>query len=239
MIYQVKTSEYSTPWEPNEEDQVTSKQNTSIAKDQLQRDLLRLLELFREQELSSGVNINLRVAYPTVRESSTNDLILTKEDFDGPGDKLLDKLGLNFSPSEPPTLSLSSEEIKYLFLTLVARYIGLLSCVPLKTCSEALEHGQERIDLEIKSVDQAYRAGTVEHNETEQTEEQEDQTVPLSQVNSLTIKELLLQRDELSRHIKEAIETRAYREGPFKKKYPEIFSVIDWKKLKLDNKVRL
>ena len=179
------------------------------------------------------MNINLRVAYPTVRESSTNDLILTKEDFDGPGDKLLDKLGLNFSPSEPPTLS--EEEIKYLFLTLVARYIGLLSCVPLKTCSEALEHGQERIDLEIKSVDHAYRAVSVEHSETEQTEEQEDQ----SQGNTLSIKALLLQRDELSRHIKAAIDKRAYRDGPFKEKYPELFSVIDWEKLKLANKVRL
>ena len=194
------------------------------------------MELFREQELSSGVNINLRVAYPTVRESSTNDLILTKEDFDGPGDKLLDKLGLNFSPSEPATLS--EEEIKYLFLTLVARYIGLLSCVPLKNCSEALEHGQERIDLEIKRVDHAYRV-TVEDNEMEQTEEQEDQTVPSSQVNSLTIKALLLQQDELSQHIKAAIERRKYREGPFKKRRKGMFSVIDWEKLKLDNKVRL
>lgn len=228
MIYQVKTSEYSTPWEPNEEDQFTSKQSTSIAKDQLQRDLLRLLELFSEQELSSGVNINLRVAYPTVRESSTNDLILTKEDFDGPGDKLLDKLGLNFSPSEPATLS--EEEIKYLFQTIVARYIGVKSCVPLKNCSEALEHGQDRINLEIKSVDHAYRGASVEHNETEQTEEQEDQTVPSSQRNNLSMNELLLQRDDLSRKIKAAVDKRAYREGPFKEKYKEIFSVIDWKK---------
>ena len=236
MIFQVKTSEYSTPWEPNEKDQTFSQRNTSIAKDQLQRDLLRLLELFGEQELSSGVNINLRVAYPTVRESSTNGLILTKEDFDGPGEKLLDKLGLNFSPSEPAILS--EEEIKKLFLTLVARYIGVLSCVPLKNCSEALEHGQERIDLEIKSVDHAYRAVSVEYNESDPSEEQEDQTVPLCQRNNSSIKTLLLERDELSRNIKSAIDKRTYREGPFKEKYEEIFRVIDWKKLKLANKVR-
>ena len=141
-------------------------------------------------------------------------------------------LGLNFSPSEPATLS--EEEIKNLFLTLVARYIGLLSCVPLKTSSEALQHGQERIDLEIKRVDHAYRV-TVEDNEMEQTEEQEDQTVPSSQVNSLTIKALLLQRDELSRNIKDAIDKIAYRVGRFKEKYREIFSLIDWKKIKLDD----
>ena len=208
-----------------------------MAKDQLQRDLLRLLELFREQELSSGVNINLRVAYPTVRESSTNDLILTKEDFDGPGDKLLDKLGLNFSPSEPATLS--EEEIKKLFRTLVARYIGLLSCVPLKNCSEALEYGQERIDLEIKKrVDHAHRAVSVEDNGTEQTEEKEDQTVPSSQMNNFSIKKFLLQHDKLSRNIKDAIDQKAYREGPFKEKYKELFSAIDWKKLKPADKVR-
>ena len=194
------------------------------------------MELFPEQELSSGVNINLRVAYPTVREASTSDLILTKEDFDGPGDKLLEKLGLNFSPSEPATLS--EEETKKLFRTLVARYIGLLSCVPLKNCSQALEHGQERINLEIKRVDHAFRSGVVGDNEMEQTKEQEDQTVPSSQRNSNSIKELLLKRDELSRNIKAAIDKRAYRKGPFKKKYKEIFSVIEWKKLKLANKVR-
>ena len=182
------------------------------------------MELFGEQELSSGVNINLRVAYPTVRESSNNGLILTKEDFDGPGDKLLNKLGLNFSPSEPAILS--EEEIKKLFLTLVARYIGVLSYVPLKNCSEALEHGQERIDLEIKSVDHAYRAGSVEDSETE------------DQRNNSSIKTLLLERDELSNNIKTAIDKRTYREGPFKEQYEEIFRVIDWKKLKLANKVR-
>ena len=108
----------------------------------------------------------------------------------------------------------------------------------MKNCSEALEHGQERIDLEIKSVDHAYRAVSLEHNETEHTEEQEDQTVPSSQRINLSIKALLLQRDELSGNIKDAIDKRKYREGPFQKKYPKVFSVIDWTKLKLDNKVR-
>merc|ERR1719411_2090973 len=35
---QVKTSEYSTPWEPNEEDQRISQPSTRMAKDQLQGD---------------------------------------------------------------------------------------------------------------------------------------------------------------------------------------------------------
>ena len=114
----------------------------------------------------------------------------------------------------------------------------MFSCVPLKKCSEALEHGQERIDLEIKSVDHAYRAVSVEYNESDPSEEQEDQTVPSSQRNNSSIKTLLLERDELSRDIKSAIDKRTYREGPFKEKYEEIFRVIDWKKLKLANKVR-
>ena len=228
MISQVKTSEYSTPWEPNEKDQKFCQRNTSIAKDQLQKDLLRLLELFGEQELSSGVNINLRVAYPTVLVSSTDDLNLTKEDFDGPGDRLLDKLGLNFSPSQPATLSSEEiERIKKLFLTLVSRYIGLLSCFPLKNGSEALEHGQERTELEIKRVDNAYKV-SVEDDEKEQMKEQDN----------YSIKELLLQQDELSRNIKEAVEKRKYREGPFRKNYPEIFYAIDWNQLKLANKVK-
>ena len=193
-----------------------------MAKDQLQRDLLRLLELFREQELSSGVNINLRVAYPTVRESTTNDLILTKVDFDGPGDQLLEKLGLNFSQSEAEEI----DRTKKLFLTLVSRYIGLLSCVPLKNCSEALEHGLETINLQIKSVLHAYRS--------QFSVEQENQTV---QKDNQIIKELLLS-DQLSTNIKEAIDSKTYREGPFKEKYQEIFHVIDWKKLNLENKVR-
>ena len=185
------------------------------------------MELFREQELSSAVNINLKVAYPTVRESTTNDLILTKVDFDGPGDQLLDKLGLNLSQSEAETHS--SEEIdriKKLFLTLVSRYIGLLSCVPLKNCSEALEHGLETINLEIKSVLHAYRSQI--------SLEQENQT---DQRDNQIIKELLLS-DQLSTNIKEAIDSKTYREGPFKEKYQEIFHVIDWKKLNLENKVR-
>ena len=128
--------------------------------------------------------------------------------------------------------------MKNLFRTLVARYIGLLSCVPLKDCFEALEHGQERINLEIKSVDHAFRAVSVEHDETEPSEEQEDQTIPSSQRNNSGIKTLLLERDELSQNIKTAIDKRTYREGPFKEKYEEIFRVIDWKKLKLANKVR-
>ena len=52
------------------------------------------------------------------------------------------------------------------------------------------------------------------------------------------MKELLLQRDELSRDIKAAIEKTAFREGLFKRKYKEIFNIIDWKKIKLANKVR-
>ena len=191
------------------------------------------MELFPEQELSSGVNINLRVAYPAVRESSNNDLILTKEDFDGPGDKLLDKLGLNLK-SEPATLTEKEiERIKKLFLTLVSRYIGLLSCVPLKNCSEALEYGLERIYQEIKSKLHAFRSISLDNdNEAVQLDEHEDQR------NNPAIKELLLQRDELSKNIKEAIEKRSYRDGPFKENNKEIYSVIDWKKIKFSNKVR-
>ena len=128
------------------------------------------------------MNINLRVAYPTVRESTTNDLILTKVDFDGPGDQLLEKLGLNFSQSEAEEI----DRTKKLFLTLVSRYIGLLSCVPLKNCSEALEHGLETINLQIKSVLHAYRSQI--------SLEQENQT---DQRDNQIIKELLLS-DQLS-----------------------------------------
>ena len=166
------------------------------------------MELLREQELSSRVNINLRVAYPTVRESTTNNLILTKEDFDGPEDKLLDKLGLNFSQYETETLSSEEiERIKKLFLTLVSRYIGLLSCVPLKSCPQALEHGLERINLEIKAVLHAYRSQI--------SEEQENEIV---RRYNQSVRELL-QCDELSTNIKKAIDNRAYREGPFKENH--------------------
>ena len=148
------------------------------------------MELLREQELSSRVNINLRVAYPTVRESTTNNLILTKEDFDGPEDKLLDKLGLNFSQYETETLS-----------------SRLLSCVPLKSCPQALEHGLERINLEIKAVLHAYRSQI--------SEEQENEIV---RRYNQSVKELL-QCDELSTNIKKAIDNRAYREGAFKENH--------------------
>ena len=175
------------------------------------------------------------MAYPTVRESSTNPLILTKGDFDGPGDKLLEKLGLNFS--EPATMSsVEIQMIKNLFLKLVARYIGLLSCVPLKNCSEALKYGQGRIELEIKKVDNAFKVSVEDNMMMEHDQEDEEETDTSSQRNNRNFKEILKQ-DELSMNIKDAIEKRNYREGPFRKKRKGIFSFIEWNNLKLANKV--
>ena len=158
----VKTSEYSTPWDPNEEDQVTSKHSTAIAIEQLQRDFLRLLELFSDKKLSEGVNINLRVGYPLVTRPTSDQFILTKLDFDRPGDQLLARLGLK-DTSESDLAIFSSQEIdrrRKIFRSIVARYIGLLSCVPMKNPSQALIHGTERIRRETVEVDEAFRAIT-------------------------------------------------------------------------------
>ena len=203
--------------------------------DQLQRDLLRLMELFREQEFShDAININLRVAYPNVQK--TSDGLMTKEDFEGPADQLIAKLGLNLSPSA--TTAFSHEQIeknRKLFLSLVARYIGFFSCFPLKNASESLEHGRERIRRERIEVDEAFRAVTLEPTEETQGEEQ----LLSGSHNKLSIKDLLLENDELSRKIKDAIGNKNYRNGPFKKEYYQVYNRIgNWNNLKEAKKVK-
>ena len=89
---QVKTNEDDIPWDPNPRDQKVDAKNYKTGIDQLERDILRFLELIPDIKMTE-VRIASNVAFPFAPESSKR--AITKNDLlaeNAPA--LLKKLGV-------------------------------------------------------------------------------------------------------------------------------------------------
>ena len=74
----MKTNEDDTPWEENPRDQKVDSKNYKTGVDQLERDVLRFLELIPDIKMA-GVRIATNVAFPLASEST--ERAITAEDL--------------------------------------------------------------------------------------------------------------------------------------------------------------
>ena len=120
----MKTSEADTPWDPKPEDQQVDGRLFKDGVDQLEREVLRFLELTPDIPMSN-VRIVTNVAFPLASEPS--ERALTKDDFlSKNAPLLLEKLGvpkmyleLPQRPMEKPT-----SEAEESFKRIIFRYLG-------------------------------------------------------------------------------------------------------------------
>ena len=143
----MKTREANIPWDPKPEDQKFDGKLFKDGVDQLERDVLRFLELTPDVPMSK-TKIVTNVAFPLALERS--ERVLTKKDFlSENAPHLLEKLGVSIEyleNSQGPMLDLTSADEKT-FERLVCRYLGAHSKVK----------GKVSMDQEIKTLDLAIR----------------------------------------------------------------------------------
>ena len=194
----MKTNEYRRPWEENSEDQNVNQKNLSKAKDQLKRDILRFSELLPDVDFYERIKFQTFVAFPLVEDESEprNDCnILTKPDFES--DEKLEKI---FCLQNIKTKTTHDSLLK----TIVARYVGLHSTIPLKNNAEAFNLEEKRLKRGHRKFDSAFK-----HSFMERTEE-------VSGDDGLRKK---MSENKVSRDILSAINNKKYRVGKFKEKY--------------------
>ena len=146
----MKTNEAETPWDPKPEDQKVSGQLFKDGADQLERDVLRFLELTPDIPLAK-VKIATNVAFPLASEPS--DRALTKADFMNMNSRhLLEKLGV---PTE--YLQLKSVETggESTFQMIICRYLGAHSKVQGKIPTD---QGIGALELAIKGTEGSFTA---------------------------------------------------------------------------------
>ena len=146
----MKTNEAETPWDPKLEDQKVSGQLFKDGADQLERDVLRFLELTPDIPLAK-VKIATNVAFPLALEPS--DRALTNADFMNMNSRhLLEKLGV---PTE--YLQLKSVETggELTFQMIICRYLGAHSKVQGKIPTD---QGIEALELAIKGTEGSFTA---------------------------------------------------------------------------------
>ena len=91
-MLQVKTKEANIPWDPKPEDQKVDGKLFKDGVDQLERDVLRFLELTPDIPMSKA-RITTNLAFPLAPKRS--EKVLTKEDFSTENaSQLLEKLGV-------------------------------------------------------------------------------------------------------------------------------------------------
>ena len=151
---QVKTNESDTPWDPKpESDQKvegsSSRKLYSDALDQLDRDVLRFLELVPDIQMAT-VKIATNVAFPLAPASS--ERALTKDDFSPDNAAgLLEKLGVPREclqdPRGPPSRRADDEET---YKKMICRYLGAHSQIPAKI---SMEKGLRSLNLAVRSTE--------------------------------------------------------------------------------------
>ena len=151
----MKTNESDTPWDPKPElDQKDDGKLHKAGLDQLDRDVLRFLELVPDIQMAK-VTIATNVAFPLAPKPS--DRALTKDDFLADNARvLLEKLGV---PKEylqgsrdPPSPTSEDEET---YKRIICRYLGAHAQVPAKI---SLEKGLEALNLAVKGREGGLRA---------------------------------------------------------------------------------
>ena len=134
FIAQVKTSQYRKPWDENPEDQKIERKVFSKAVDQLQRDILRFTELLPELNLEEKIHFKFFAAFPYAEnkgetKESSGCGVLSREDFESV-EKLNEKLKLQRTKR-------INKNKKELAISILGRYLGLHSVIPLKNKKEA------------------------------------------------------------------------------------------------------
>ena len=200
FLLQVKTNEYRKPWDENNDEQHIDKKNLSKAKDQLMRDVLRFSELLPDLKFSEKIHFKTFVAFPLVEEEifeMRNDCdILTKPSLQS-NEKLQSKLGLQMN-------SLLTE--KCIFKTIVGRYVGLHSTIPLKKRAQAF-HCEEKVHKRsIKEFDSA-----IQHSGS-------FQEIPDFGCSHEGLR-TKMSSNKISRDILSAINNKNYRFGKFREQY--------------------
>ena len=139
----MKTNEADSPWDPKPEDPKVDGRLFKDGVDQLERDVLRFLELTPDIPMSS-VSIATNLAFPMASESS--ERALTKEDFLTENiPQLLEKLGVPKEYLHLPERSLENptSEDAETFNKIICRYLGahakVQSKIPMDQGVRALE----------------------------------------------------------------------------------------------------
>ena len=152
---QVKTNEADTPWDPKPEDQKVDGKLFKDGVDQLERDVLRFLELTPDIPMSS-VRIATNMAFPMASEPS--ERALTKEDFlSENAPLLLEKLGvpkeyLQFPQNSVKDTTVEDEET---FKRIICRYLGSHAKVQGKV---SMDQGVRALELAVKGTEGGFEA---------------------------------------------------------------------------------
>ena len=120
----MKTNEADTPWDPKAEDQKVDGRLFKDGVDQLERDVLRFLELTPDIPMSS-VKIATSMAFPMASESS--ERALTKKDFlSENAAQLLGKLGVPEEYLQLPErfLKRPTSDDEEILKKITCRYLG-------------------------------------------------------------------------------------------------------------------
>ena len=151
----MKTNEADTPWDPKPEDQRVDGKLFKDGVDQLERDVLRFLELTPDIPMSS-VKIATNVAFPMAKESSVR--ALTKEDLlSKNAPLLLEKLGVPKVYLELPKRPLENltSEAEETFKRIVCRYIGSHSRVQAKI---PMDQGVKALEVAVQGTEGGFEA---------------------------------------------------------------------------------
>ena len=152
----MKTNEADTPWDPKPEDQRVDGRLFKDGVDQLERDVLRFLELTPDIPMSN-VRIVTNMAFPLASEPS--ERALTKEDFlSENAPLLLEKLGVPKKYLELPQRSMPNSEAEKSFKQIISRYLGAHTTVQWKV---PMDQGVKALDLAVKGTECGYEAQSV------------------------------------------------------------------------------
>ena len=171
------------------------------------RDVLRFSEILPDIDFCERVKFKTFVDFPLSEDDEDEVDILTKLDFQSE-EKLKQKLGLvlNFE---------STEEANFL-KTIVGRYVGLHSTIPLKNTAGSFQTEEEIQKCFVQKIEKS-----IQHSHIASTEETQDKGLRKK-----------LNESKVSENILSAIRNKNYRYGKFKEQYefPENFDFEEAKK---------
>ena len=200
LCYQVKTSEYSKPWEENIGEQQITSDNLSKARKQLERDVLRFAELLPDINFAEQLHFKFLVAFPFVDQQEERQDILTGPDFEKAA-TLKQKLNLHKT---------GQHSVGKIFTSIMGRYVGLHSVIPMKNKVEAFIEEGNILNNSIAQIDKAFGYSHIEEGETDSS--------GINSNDSSKLRDKLLNTD-VSSKISDAITNKKYRERKFKEHF--------------------
>ena len=152
-LLQVKTNEDETPWDPSPRDQKVDGKNYQTGVDQLERDVLRFLELIPDIKMAK-VKIATNLAFPLASEST--ERAITQEDLMAEsGPILLEKLGIPIELIQNNVQWKASVGAEETFKRIICRYLGAHSRVQVKI---PMDMGLEALELAVRGTEGGFEA---------------------------------------------------------------------------------